>query len=287
MYAIEWDEALTQEVKKFAIDVGADKVGIAESELAESSPHGHCSPSKIMKDAKAIVAFCLKYPDAALECDMSDDLIHGGVFIATQRAMNDELMRISLKITKFLENKGYDATPLAPDIPRDEMRWAGALSVRYIAQLAGLGEIGASNLLLTPEWGPRVQLACVVTSAPLKPDGPQLLGKVCKKCFDCAELCPTRAISREKYPPYNFSLNRCFWASLGWRRLTRVEEPPKDWVDAKPNALIMVPAYSKKYPQIRTYQEWHERLGDFPYCAVCMAVCKVGKESARKTKKEG
>jgi ferredoxin len=280
----DYDKELTQEVIALAEELGADMVGIADTERAEEPPHGHGDPQNIIKGAKAAVSLVMAFPDGAVDCDHTDDLIHGGVFVHTQQILEEELSRIALKIAKFLEKKGYNATPIAPELPRDEKRFVGAISHRYIAQLAGLGEIGQSNLFLTKLWGPRVVLATVITDAPLEPGEPDLIDKVCLKCYECVERCPSNAIGRDNYPPYNFNLNRCFWGVQGWVRLTKVEAPPKDWVDARPTAMIMVPKYEAKYPQIKEYQNWADRLGDFPYCTVCMRVCKVGTKA--KSKKE-
>ncbi len=276
------DQELTKKIKELAIELGADKVGIADATLAEDPPHGHGNPSSIMKDAKTAISIVVAYPDGAMDVDMTDDLIEGGAYVNTQRALNQDLQRMTLKLAKFLESKGFKAVPLAPELPRDEKRWTGVISHRYIAQLAGVGEIGQSNLLLTPEWGPRVQLATVITNAPLVVDGPVLIDKVCKHCNTCVEKCPPRAISAENYPPYNYNINRCFWGVNGWYRLTKVEEPPKDWVDARPTAMIMVPKYERQYPQIKEYQDLTARLGWIPLCAECVIHCKVGKDAAEK-----
>ena len=69
---------------------------------------------------------------------------------------------------------------------------------------------------------------------------------------------------------------------MGWYRLTKVQEPPLDWIQAKPNASIMIPKYEEKYPQIRLFENWTNRLGDFPQCNVCLAVCPVGKQAYQK-----
>ena len=278
------NEELTQQIIDLALELGADKVGIADTERAEEPPHGHGDPQNIIKGSKTAISIIMAIPDGTIDCDHTDDLIHGGVYVHTQHLIYQELDRIALKIAKFLEKKGYNATPITSNMPQDEKRYVGTISHRYIAQLAGLGEIGHSNLFLTKEWGPRVALTTIVTDAPLKAGEPDLIDKVCLKCYECVERCPSNAISRDNYPPYNFNLNRCFWGVQGWVRLTKVESPPKDWVEARPTATIMIPKYEQKYPQIKEYQEWADRLGDFPYCSICMRVCKVGTKA--KSKKE-
>ncbi|NVM54674.1 MAG: epoxyqueuosine reductase [Candidatus Helarchaeota archaeon] len=279
----DYDLELSEQIKKMTLKLGADLVGIADAEKTIGSSQGHANPNEIVSDAKAIIILALKYPDSAVDCKHEDDLIHAN-YVKVQHALNDELMRIAVRITRSLEKLGYDASPISPDIPREETRniWTGVLSLRYLAQLAGLGDIGLSNLLLTPNWGPRVQLGAILTDAPLKPDGPQYADKICKKCQKCIEACPTRAFDPENYPPFNYNLNRCLWATQGWARLTKVQEPPPDWVGAKPNANIMIPKYEEKYPQIRIFEGWTNRLGDFPQCNICMAVCPIGKEGYQK-----
>ncbi|MHA1130046.1 MAG: hypothetical protein ACTSQI_02320 [Candidatus Helarchaeota archaeon] len=279
----EYDSELTDQIKKIALKLGADLVGIADAEKASGSSQGHANPNDLVSDAKSIVVLALKYPDSAIDAKHEDALIHAN-YIKVQQAMNEELMRIAIRITRTLEKLGYDASPIATDIPREETRnvWTGVLSLRYAAQLAGLGDIGLSNLLLTPDWGPRVQLGALLTDAPLKPDGPKFAEKICTKCQKCIEACPTRAFAPENYPPFNYNLNRCLWATQGWARLTKVQEPPHDWVEAKPNANIMIPKYTEKYPQIRVFEGWLNRLGDFPQCNLCQVVCPVGKTGYQK-----
>ena len=68
---------------------------------------------------------------------------------------------------------------------------------RLAAVAAGLGEIGVSKMLLTPEFGPRQRLALLITDAPLKAD-PLFDGKICDKCMKCVKECPVNAISRNE-----------------------------------------------------------------------------------------
>ena len=279
----EIDFELTEKIKELCIKAGADKIGIADADKAVGSSQGHANPKNILPAARSIIVLALKYPDSSIECKHSDELIHAN-FVAVQQAMNTELVRIGYKLSRFLEKLGYDSIPIAPDIPREESRniWVGAISHKYVAQLAGLGEIGLANLFLTPEWGPRVNLCCILTDAPLQPDGPKLVDKVCTKCNKCIEACPTRALASDNYPPFNYNLNRCLWATFGFYRLTKVEEPPDDWIGAKPSANIVLPKYEEKYPQIRIFENWASRMGDFPQCIACMAACPIGKETHQK-----
>jgi epoxyqueuosine reductase QueG len=65
------------------------------------------------------------------------------------------------------------------------------------AKYAGLGTIGASHCLLTPEFGPRVRLVSVFTSAEIEPD-PAIGEELCIRCEACARCCPKKAIRMRK-----------------------------------------------------------------------------------------
>lgn len=277
------DESLTNEVKQNAISLGIDKVGVAEAERADKTPMFFASPFSVLKDAKTMISLCMKYPEGTFEYSKEDIFVALSSFAAVRQTLLNELSEIAFRLSRFLEKKGYKAVPLDPIIPVDERRWVSCLlSHRYIGQIAGLGDLGANNFLLTPEWGPRVELTSVITDAPLKPDGPKLAGEMyeetCRNCFKCIEACPTQSLSREKMPPYNFDLNRCLWGAQGWVHLSKIEIPPEDWIHARPSALVVVPKYSAKYPFVKVYQDWQKRKGDFPYCVTCRAVCPIGKK---------
>ncbi|MGD2246798.1 MAG: 4Fe-4S binding protein [Candidatus Methanofastidiosia archaeon] len=65
---------------------------------------------------------------------------------------------------------------------------------RELAEKAGLGVIGKNFLLITPEYGPRIQLTTVLTTMPILPDPPLYDYHPCKTCSVCVRECPTNAL---------------------------------------------------------------------------------------------
>jgi epoxyqueuosine reductase QueG len=75
----------------------------------------------------------------------------------------------------------------------------GTISHKIAANLAGLGWIGKNCLLITPEYGPRVRLATVLTDAPLKTGKP--ITNRCEECSRCIEICPISAFTGVSFDP--------------------------------------------------------------------------------------
>lgn len=74
--------------------------------------------------------------------------------------------------------------------------------VKYVphAVNAGLAQLGANGVALTPQFGPRQRWCMISLDAELQPDPPADfgLGDYCEACRLCVHGCPGRAISQEK-----------------------------------------------------------------------------------------
>jgi len=92
-----------------------------------------------------------------------------------------------LSLAAYIRAIGYQAIPCLNDT---------ALSIP-LAVAAGLGELGRNGLLITPEYGPCVRLAKVMTDMPLLVDHPVDYGiqAYCHACGECARQCRVGAIS--------------------------------------------------------------------------------------------
>ncbi len=197
-----YEDSLTDEIKTLALDLGADLVGIAPAERyaeapIEMSPQGH------LPGATCVVVIAIHHPDAAIEIGGNEHPQKMGPY-GIQGAMNTKLECISFQLARRLEDLGHNVVAIPAtnvwrfrpykNIPES---FAPDLSDIHAAAAAGLGEIGYSGLLLTPEYGPRQRFCCLVTDAPLTPDplyhGPAL----CDMCGQCVEHCPMDVFNKE------------------------------------------------------------------------------------------
>lgn len=119
------------------------------------------------------------------------------------RTINTMLDQYGYRLSNFLNNKGYSSI----FVPRDGYGDISILienpvaffSHKHAAYLAGLGNFGVNNTLLTKAYGPRVRFTSIFTSADLPPD-PLMEKDLCIRCMDCVKCCPVGAINEDDYP---------------------------------------------------------------------------------------
>lgn len=108
--------------------------------------------------------------------------------------LNSRLTKAVYDLTDLFRKEGYRSFPLpAAGCPTDQRSLKALFSYKHAAQLAGLGTIGRHSLLITPEYGPRVRLAGVLTEAPLEPS-PEVEKNYCIDCDACIRACPAKAL---------------------------------------------------------------------------------------------
>ena len=185
-FEIEDHGVFSQELKKIAKMFGADLVGIteiderwhykdrvdtrtfdeADLELPEGLTHvivmGHAMDHELVKT----------YPSALAGASTGMEYSHEAAIV--------------IQLATYIRNLGYEAIASMNDT---------ALVIPYAVK-AGLGEYGRNQMVITPEFGPRVRFSKIFTSLPLVPDTPKKLGikEYCDICTKCADACPPKAI---------------------------------------------------------------------------------------------
>ncbi|MDD6682396.1 MAG: hypothetical protein PUE61_04400 [Clostridiales bacterium] len=77
---------------------------------------------------------------------------------------------------------------------------------RIAAVACGLGEIGWSKMFLSPDFGPMVRMAFILTDMEFEPD-PLYNGKpLCRKCMACVRECPGHCLSSDKKTSNSFMM---------------------------------------------------------------------------------
>ena len=188
--------SLKNQIEEVMLSSGCDMMGVANVERFKGAPEGR-RPTDILPTARSVIVGAIHILDS-----VCDDLPETRYEYTNQfYVLNGTLGSLSTRVARLLEDNGYRAIPIPAAYPRVNKELMGVFSHRHAAVLAGLGEIGFSNLHITPQFGARVRLVSIITEVPLEPDQPydkSLCRKWQKECGQaCLTSCPVEAISPE------------------------------------------------------------------------------------------
>ncbi len=239
-------------------------VGIASAEVLNQKAQDGQKPEDNLPGARSVLSFGLRMLNSIFETP--NIRVSRQNYVHLHKKLND----IAWDVAGFLEFKGFDAIPITSDVPVDMMNRGGIygdISHRNVAAEAGLGQIGLSRNLLTPEFGPRVRLCSVITRAPLVCDK-RTENHLCpEKCNKCIEACPGKALSVDRFD-IKACLNVLHHYNLYGllQHLGRILNA-KDAEEKR--KLVFDRTLSEIYMSLRS--------GDSPFCIDCVKVCPVGK----------
>jgi len=150
----------------------------------------------ITKEFPFGICFALRYDDGAIDALPEDDawLAMCTTLAAKSKAVYQtaEDLIVSWRFRHRRIASGLPPEAL-PDL-REE------LPQKTLATLAGLGWIGKSALLVSPDYGPRIRLGGLLTNTPLVPNAPTTESR-CGGCNACVDACPVGAITGADWSP--------------------------------------------------------------------------------------
>jgi epoxyqueuosine reductase len=164
-------------------------------------------------------------------------------------SLNEPIRKLIVLTEIFLHIRGYQYKSIPISIPVESNKQLESLHQfphKTAATRAGLGWIGKSALLITPEYGPRVKLFTILTNAGFIKAYPINENK-CGSCQMCVSICPCNAIK-----------------NVGWH------------VGVDRDTMINV--YSCNEYRLN----FESQIGRKHSCGLCIKVCKFGKQKNTK-----
>ncbi len=182
------------DLPEFARSLGADYYGVAD--LADAQEFIRAQGGDRVARYPRAVVMGIRLLDTLV--DMLEDRTDrtGAVLYRynSYDTVNAALDAMALRVANALQREGYHALPVPASKRASDELIAGIISHKLPAHLAGLGWIGKSCLLVTPDHGPRVRWITVLTDAPLVPTGKPMESR-CGKCTECVDICPVHAFT--------------------------------------------------------------------------------------------
>ncbi len=187
-----------ERLREFAETMGADFFGVAE--LSPAREAILAQGGEVIAAFPRSISIGIALPHSVVdqlprrqERAVAVNYRHHGYDVINQR-----LDLIVSRLGSLLQRDGHKVMPIPASRRVDEARICGAFSHKMGAHLSGLGWVGKSCLLVTPEVGPRVRWATVLTDAPLSATG-KSLDERCGECHECVDICPVRAFTGKPF----------------------------------------------------------------------------------------
>ncbi|WP_052249648.1 4Fe-4S double cluster binding domain-containing protein [Tateyamaria sp. ANG-S1] len=269
------------DIKDKARSLGADLVGIADGHIMNAHPPNPRvlqTPERITDhDGDRCIVMAKRYSVGTTRLPRVDE---------RHKYYNDELTlteleSISLEMVLWLEDRGYPAFIIPPThvdpwvyFGEPDQHVETILSLTHAAVEAGLGTLGMAEQLITPEYGPRVLLTAVLTSAPVEADTKRTdalcLGASCGRCV---QTCPADAV-------HHFERD---WQACDTHRSPHGFRALADHL----SRIIDEPDPAEKKKMLRSKDQfyiWQSMLrgaGVVTGCRRCQDVCPVGEDYTR------
>lgn len=137
----------------------------------------------------------------------------------------------------------------------------GGTYLKDAAVLAGLGAIGRNNILVTPQFGPRVRLRALTLDLELRPTGPTAFDP-CQGCaMPCRRACGKKAFAQQIYTAERYGQDIL---------------PGREGVFSRPACNIQMDE-DNDVASPQQVEGYDEPVKIIKYCRRCELSCPVGK----------
>ena len=280
---------LTKQIVGKALSLGASMAGVAGIESLKESPSHRIYPEigmnldahwpdvtdhdrseKVAWPANAVSAVIIgvAHPTGQPELDWWDGKGTSG---------NRILMRINKELSAWIESTFSIKTYKLP-----YMIERGGIFLKDAAVMAGLGCIGKNNLVITPEYGPRIRLRALLLDREAEATGP-LAFNPCEDCErPCRKACPVKAFEYTVYSADDFEQLLLPGIDGTYDRVTCNVKMEQDIEEA----LMAISAGDEEHQALRRAVDKFEEGGMakeqadtkycVKYCRRCELSCPVG-----------
>lgn len=185
------NEMLESKAKQLLMSEGFDLIiGVAGIGLKMNFPPS--SPELIPAEAKSAICFGMPIPKGILNSASQDPWLYWRYFNLTTKASDI----LANKLCMLLEQNGYTSIPAYGCYPlkTDGKRLLGGVPLIYWAEAAGMGRLSKCGMLVNQQWGLRILLGGVITTAQFAPTAMKQ-DLICPaECSKCIAACPVKAI---------------------------------------------------------------------------------------------
>jgi epoxyqueuosine reductase QueG len=189
---------LEQYLRQLSQDNGGDLFGVAD--ITSVRDFVVTQGGKTLEEYPRAVSIGMRILDSIIDQHQPDETKELSLYWHhVYSVVTPALDFLAFRLARVLQAEGYKVFAVPASPPYNTRTWKGVFSHKLAANLAGMGWIGKSCLLITPEYGPRVRFVTLLTDAPLTPG--EQIDRLCGKCNQCVKACPVGAFKGIDFRP--------------------------------------------------------------------------------------
>ncbi len=193
---------LKSELEQFAKDFGAYTMRVADPKEGFEKATPGCRPRDVWESCNSVVVFGIY-----VGSDYYRSIELGKKIVGENRVMYIFRDWLQYKMADLIREKGHNAVISSGYFDREKK--ISRMSMKLAAYEVGLGVYGRSGIIVTPEYGPRVNFGAVLTDAHLETDEKLTNFNPCLDCRVCVDMCPVKAVRADVSPPLGHDREKC------------------------------------------------------------------------------
>ena len=184
-------------VQEYLTDLDVDIVGIVSLEDIKGSKLEE-QALKLLPETSSIIVLGMELFPEILNLTRPERITGAAssntIMQSQSNYISGKLTWVANDIARVAKKAGLKALPIpAAGYPYDARFLEADISFKDAAIAAGFGQLGYNGLVLTEQFGPRVNLTVCLTEARLKP-GAKASERYCRDCNICIAKCPAKAL---------------------------------------------------------------------------------------------
>jgi len=250
---------VVEKIRKIAEDEHVPVWGISHASKMANEPPSH-RPEDLLPGAQSLICFGISVPRGVYRMPTyAEETIW-----RSQNLHYRRLDTLSIRIATLLEESGERAVPTYGCMPLGMNKKGvivGYLNQIRMGEVTGIGIIGKNGLLLHSQYGARLMLGGILTTAVLSQiRHPDIKEPGCPPdCRICAEVCPVNAILVDKK---QVKIMRCLSYTARTSSMSRIK------------FLVLRafnPQAAARFMSLTSFDEH-----TFHICSQCVALCPYG-----------